>query len=196
MSKIKLKQIIVSIAVSLFFTACGGNIFSILDDGTEEKESEFQKYIVTREVKLDELVGKWIVDEASKKKYLKRSRGSSLFYVTDEEKEYKKELDESYIIVNKNASSTFKEPYGVEHEGKARSSNYIKEVYNHIEGYSQDVKEGAFLSISYRKKSSWGDIDLDCLEIDGVFYLGDKYSIGDLDAGNLEWRYTLYKKEK
>ena len=191
----KLKMRIINVFLGLlllgvFFNGCG-NLFSILDDGSEVKESKYEKYIVTRKVKLEELVGTWRVDEKSKDEYL---RGFNFFYMTDKEKKYKKDLDESYLLIKKNASVKYK--YIKEYKGKVRSSNYIEEVYNHMSGISKDVQGNAFVDISYEKELSKDSLTLDCIEIDGILYLGEKYETGDIDAGDLKKYHLLYKKVK
>ncbi len=180
--------------IGAFLNGCG-NIFSILDDGSEQKESELQKYIVTREVKLDELVGRWKIDKKSKEEYLKNIVGINFFYVTDKEKKYRKELDGIYILIKKDASVKFNLFYNKEYEGKVRSYNYIKEIYNHMNGSYRDVKGSAFVHIDYKEENSTDSIDFDCIEVDGILYLGEKYETGDIDSGNLKKYHLLYKKE-
>jgi len=190
-----IKRFLGLLLIGAFLNGCG-NIFAILNDGSEVKESELQKYIVTREVKLDELVGTWKIDEKSKDEYLKDIRGINFFYVTDKEKEYRKDFDESYILIKNDASAKYK--YINEYKGKARSSNYIEEIYNHMNGSYKEVKGSAFLSISYRdeKRGVWSSKDFDCLEINGILFLGKRYETGDIDAGNLKKYHLLYKKVK
>jgi len=185
-----MKTIIKLIVLGAFLTGCGADPFAILNDEDYDyngKASELQKYIVTRDVKLEELVGTWKVDEASKEKYLKVFGISNFFYVSDKEKEERKELDESYVLVKKDGFAKFK--VFTERKGKARITNHNKALST----YGR-IKEGIYLNISYRKESSWGDKNYDYLKVDGIFYLGERYQKGDLDAGNLKKYYLLYKK--
>lgn len=180
--KMNIKTTLKLIVMSLFLTGCGGNPFSILDDeNSNETQSPLDKYLVTREVTLEELEGTWKIIEKSKDEYLKGIRGIYSFYVTEKEKKYRKNLDERYLTVKKSGISKFK--IITEYEGEGRILHYKGE-------------ENRFLYITYRKEDSWGDKTYYCLEIEGVFYLGRKYSDGDYDSGNLEWYYMLYKKVK
>jgi len=195
-----MKTIIKLIVLGAFLTGCGADPFAILNDEDYDyngKASELQKYIVTRDVKLEELVGTWKITEKSKEKYIKRSRVSNFFYETDEAKEYREELDKAYIIVKKDTPSKFRKPYEEEQNGRNEVFNYNKARTM----YGKNV-EGVYMCIFYKRMStkirSGGRSSqcFDYLNIDGEFYLANKYSIGDLDAGNLEWRHTLYKKVK
>jgi len=193
----KFKKVLKLIIIGMFLTGCGADPFAILnDEDYNRKESEFQKYIVTREVKLDELVGTWKVDEKSMKNKLKILGISNVFYETNEEKAYIKETRKCYILIRKDGSVKFNLFYNKEYNGKVFSSNYRKEVYNYIGGYLQDIKGNAFLSISYQEENYSDSITFDCIEVDGVLYIGRMYEIGDIDSGNLEKHHLLYKKVK
>ena len=101
-----------------------------------------------------------------------------------------------YILIKNDASAKYK--YIKEYKGKARSSNYIEEIYNHTNGSYKEVKGSAFLSISYRdeKRGVRSSSSFDCLEINGILFLGKRYETGDIDAGNLKKYHLLYKKVK
>lgn len=184
----KLNKVFEALIITLFLTGCGGNIFSILDEGDNVKESELHKHIVTKEVDIDELVGTWKVDEDSGKKQLKILGAVNSYFIIHA-KEYKKELDERYITIRKDATAKFR--HRDEYDGKAR-------VFDHASAKDEfgKVRKGRYLSISYRdeKRGGWTSKDFDYLEIDGLFYLAEKYETGDIDAGNLKKYYLLFKK--
>jgi len=186
-----MKTIIKLIVLGAFLTGCGADPFAILNDEDYDyngKASELQKYIVTRDVKLEELVGTWKVDEESKEKYLKIVKDANSYFVTHLKEEIKY-LNNSYILIKKDGSARFK--YVKEQEGKAN-------IYNHNEALSSygSIKEGIYLSISYRAEGYWDYVHYDYLKIDGEFYLAERYETGDIDAGNLKHYYLLYKKVK
>ena len=174
-----MKQTLLLITTAMLLTACN---FSILGENDDEVVLEkLDLKIVERNINIEELSGKWVIDKASIERNLRFNR-----FTQERVKIRRKELMDSYIIINNDSTVSFKDSFngGKIYKGSAKIES-LKEWEKSNVGY--------FLYISY-KVDYWKSKDLYCLELNNKFYLGEKYYGGEEETNSRKMHYLLYEK--
>jgi len=185
-----MKTIIKLIVVGALLIGCGGgNPLSILDDETKEEPSNILELkIVKRKVSFDELVGTWVFEKNSTKRYIALIKNNSHYNNKKNLEELKESLNSYSLSISKDATAKFKDIfYEKYYEGKVQHGD-MKDWY-------KSEKEGQYLRISAPKGESWKTKYLYCMEINKELYLAEEYGMGDGDIVQPK-RYILYQKVK
>ena len=174
-----MKQTLLLITTAMLLTACN---FSILGENDDEVVLEKRDLkIVERNITIEELSGKWVLEDESIERNLKLN---TRYLDKNELNNLKKSLKLKYVYIYDNGTSKFRTYYGKEYKGSAKIES-LKEW--------EKANAGYFLYISY-KLDSWKSKDLYCLELNNKFYLGEKFTRGEEETGSQRIYYMLYKK--
>jgi hypothetical protein len=184
-----MKKSILLTVTALLLTACNFTIFGENDDEVVLEKRNIT--IVERNITIEELSGKWVIEDESIERNLKFNNKLSKERV----KIRKKELRDSYISIYDDGTVTFKDSFngGKIYKGRIVLA-YLPTIWSPVKN-----KDDYYITIMYRYKDSYGlesskGKDLYFLKLNNKFYLGEKYYGGEEETNSQKMYYLLYKK--
>jgi len=180
--KLKMKKAILLTVTALLLTACNFTIFGENDDEVVLEKRNIT--IVERNISIEELSGKWVIEDESIERYLKLS---TRYLDKNELNTLKESLKLNYIYLYRNGTSKFRMNY-YEEEKEYKGNASIESLKEW-----EKAKFGYFLYIPY-KVDSWKSKDLYFLKLNNKFYLGEKFTRGEEETNSQRTYYLLYEK--
>jgi len=186
-----MKKSILLTVTALLLTACNFTIFGENDDEVVLEKRNIT--IVERNITIEELSGKWVLEEESIERYLKLS---TRYLDKNELNTLKESLKLNYIYLYRNGTSKFRmNYYEEEKEYKGRIVlAYIPTIWSPLKN-----KNDYYIRIMYRIKDNYGveyseGRELYFFKLNNKFYLGEKFTRGEEETNSQKTYYLLYKK--